>query len=647
MCGIVGAVDAERRSLVKNGVSVEAAVAALHHRGPDDRGVWHDGEAHLGFARLSIIDLSAGGHQPMHSPDGRYTIIFNGEIYNYQALRRDLESRGERFSAHSDTEVLLRLFAREGLEGCLSRLRGMFAFAVWDRAERRLSLARDRLGVKPVVYAETDAGFVFGSEIQALFALAPELPREPDYRAIDHYLTFQYIPAPLSGFAAIRKLPPAHAMTVRAGKVERVFRYWDIDPSRRSNLGFGEACEALREKFLEATRLRLISDVPLGAFLSGGVDSSITVAAMARLGASPLKTFAIGFEDERFNELPQARQVAEHIGSQHNEMMVKADAVAVMPRMIDHLGEPLADNSVMPTFYVSQFARSQVTVALTGDGGDEVFAGYRRFYQIRRMEWLARRGLLPVWRGLRRLTVAVENRTHPKRLPKRFPATRADEMLALPGLDRYKHLLAFFSDHDKARMLTPALRQALERAEAAHVDAGSEGWAGTSGYLASHLGGGSDIVNQYLRLDLSTYLPEDILFKVDVTSMANSLECRSPFLDHELIEFAFSLPGRFKLSPAGRHKHILKEAFRDWLPAGFMDRPKKGFSVPLPRWLREDLAPLLRESLVSRHTLSPWIRQDAVARLVEEHVSGRGSHSQKLWPLLVLAQWVERFRVPL
>jgi len=629
MCGIVGAVLAEGAS-----ASIEDAIRRLHHRGPDDQGSWSEGRARLGFTRLSIIDLTEAGHQPMTSPDGRFVIVFNGEIYNFPELRAQLDAAGETFRGHSDTEVLLRIFAREGLEKCLQKLRGMFAFAVWDRQEKTLSLARDRLGVKPIVYAETPRGFLFGSEIQALFALDPQLSREPDYQGIDHFLTFQYVPAPLSGFAAIRKLPPAHAMTVRDGKVERIFRYWDLDLEKKSSLGFSEACEALREQILEATRLRLVSDVPLGAFLSGGIDSSITVAAMAKLGASPLRTFSIGFEDERFNELPYAKEVAAHLGTEHHEMMVKADAVDIMPKMIDHLGEPLADNSVMPTYYVSKFARTGVTVALTGDGGDEVFAGYRRFYQIRRMEWLARRGLVPLWRGVRRLAVAVENRTHPGRTPRRFPATRADEMLGLAGVARYQHLLAFFADAEKEGMVTPYFR---ERA----------GRSATADYLAARFERpGDDILNRYLYLDLTTYLPEDILFKVDITSMANSLECRSPFLDHKLIEFAASLPGNYKLSATGRHKHILKEAFAGWLPRGFVDRPKKGFSVPLSRWLKDDLADMMRDTLVSRKTLSRWFRQDVVERYVDEHVSGRASHSTRLWPLLVLALWVDRYRVP-
>lgn len=632
MCGILGYVEPHG---VTQKFDLAAAVTRLHHRGPDDSGQWQDGALGLGFVRLSIIDLSPAGHQPMLSPCGRYAIVFNGEIFNFPDLRAELEGKGETFVGHSDTEVLLRLFARDGLESCLARLRGMFAFAVWDRATRTLSLARDRLGVKPLVYAETPRGFVFASEIAVLFAIDAQLSRAPDFQALDHYLSFQYIPAPLSGFAAVRKLLPGHAMTVRDGRIERRFRYWDIDFSKRSTLSFADACESLREKILEATRIRMIADVPLGAFLSGGIDSSITVAAMARLGDQPIKTFAIGFDDERFNELPFARQVATHLGTEHRELMVRPDAVEWLPRLIEHLGEPLADNSILPTFYVSRFAREHVTVALTGDGGDESFAGYRRFYQMRRADVLARAGLTPVWRGLRRVGIAVENRLKPHRPRRRFPATRADEMLFLKDAEAYKHLLAFYPDADKEALLTAAFRA-------------RRGPSRTTAYLEAVLARAraADATTRWCYADLMSYLPEDILFKVDIASMAVSLECRSPFLDHQVVEFAYSLPGAYKLTARGRHKHILKEAFKDWLPPGFMDRPKMGFSAPLARWLREDFGPLLRERLIERQTLAPWFEQARVARYVDEHLGGRGSHSQKLWPLLVLAIWVDRFEVP-
>lgn len=630
MCGITGLVsgspDVERR--------VAAAVDALNHRGPDDSGVWSGGPACLGFARLSIIDLSPAGHQPMLSPDGRYVLVFNGEIYNFPDLRKELEARGETFVGHSDTEILLRCFVLEGFEACLARLRGMFAFAIWDRHEATLYCARDRLGVKPFVYAESDGDFLFASEINALFSLQPQLPRDPDFTALDHYLSFQYVPAPMSAFRSVRKLPPAHAMIVKSGRIRRMFRYWDIDFSRRSALSFGEACEQLRAQVLEATRIRLVSDVPLGAFLSGGIDSSITVAAMARLGHTPLETFTIGFDDAKFNELPFAREVATHLGTSHHEQVVHPNAAEIMPQMVEHLGEPLADNSVIPTYYVSRFARSRVTVALTGDGADEVFAGYRRFYQMRRVEWLAERGLIPAWRALRAFGVRLEQRLRPDKPRVRFPATRADQMLAMQGLDRYKHLLAFVTDEEKSSLLAPEFARAVAESR-------------TSEYLAGpwRQAAGGDILNRFLYIDLRTFLAEDILFKVDITSMANSLECRSPFLDHKLIEFAFSLPGGYKATPRGRHKHILKEAFGSWLPPGFMDRPKQGFSVPLARWLREDLGEMMQDTLLGNPALGRWFRREEIERYVREHRSGTVSHSTRLWPLFVLALWVERMRV--
>lgn len=634
MCGIIGFVSSNNSSAKFN---LSSAVARLHHRGPDDSGQWHDDtypNIGLGFVRLSIIDLSSAGHQPMESPCGRYVIVFNGEIYNFSELRADLEQQGESFIGYSDTEVLLRLFVRKGLEGCLAKLRGMFAFSIWDRNTRTLFCARDRIGVKPFVYAETENGFLFSSEIPGILALDPTLSRKPDFNAIDHYLTFQYIPSPFSGFASIRKLPPAHAMVIRDGRIKKIFRYWSIDFSNRSRLSFKDASEALREKILEATKIRMVSDVPLGAFLSGGIDSSITVAAMAHLSEQPIKTYSIGFNDERFNELPFAQEAAEHLGTDHHEMIVQPDAVKWLPKLIDHLGEPMADNSILPTFYVSQFAREGVTVALTGDGGDESFAGYRRTYQMRRVEALNRWGLTPLWRELRKLTIAVEDRFKPGRPNRTFPASRSDEMLLMGGAEAYKHRFSLYSDNDKEELLTEDFKRA-------------RGASKTTAYLeqAMNQASNADITSRWCYTDLVTSLPEQILYKVDIASMAASLECRSPFLDHEVVEFAYSLPGRYKLSLGGEHKHILREAFSDWLPHGFFDHPKMGFSVPLSRWLREDFGPILHERLVEKEVLSPWFHQATIKRYVEEHLSGKQSHTRRLWPLLILTIWCERFGV--
>ncbi|OGI44127.1 MAG: asparagine synthase (glutamine-hydrolyzing) [Candidatus Muproteobacteria bacterium RBG_16_65_31] len=631
MCGIVGYCTGGGGDF-----RLDEAIGFLRLRGPDEQRTWKGEAAGLGHTRLSIIDLSEAGRQPMTSDDGRYVLVFNGEVYNFPDLRQRLEALGEKFRGHSDTEVLLKLFIRDGFEECLRQLRGMFAFAVWDRNERTLHLARDRLGVKPLVYAATPKGFLFASEIGALFVLDPALDRRPDYRALDHYFTFQYIPAPMTGFESVRKLPPAHAMIVKDGKIGKIWRYWRIDATKQDDLSFDDACEGLREKFLEATKIRMISDVPLGAFLSGGIDSSITVAAMARLNSQPVKTFAIGFEEERFNELPYARQIARHLHTDHHELIVKPDAVAALPKIVEHCGEPLADNSTIPTYFVSKLARDQVTVALTGDGGDEVFGGYKRFYQMSLIDRVEALRLLPLWRAARRLTVGMENLVKPEKRHRRFPVNKLDEALGMEPLARYKHLIAFFTDAAKNALYTPAFARAA-------------GASGTDEYLAHHFGAtqGADAVNRYLLLDMTTYLPEDILFKVDICSMLNSLECRSPFLDHRLIEFVASLPGSYKVKFPKRHKHLLKEAFKDWLPPGFMRRGKKGFSSPMSDWLRGDLRPLMQERLLAEKRLAPWVRQERIETYVSEHLSGRKSHSERLWLLLVLAEWVSLFRVPL
>ncbi|MBF0507193.1 MAG: asparagine synthase (glutamine-hydrolyzing) [Nitrospirae bacterium] len=633
MCGIAGYVSGGGKVA---DFHLEDAVRWLSHRGPDESGVWKDRGTGLGHSRLSIIDLNCG-QQPMKSPDGRYVLIFNGEIYNFPELRRRLAASGATFRGHSDTEVMLHLLVADGFEKALAQLRGMFAFAFWDNHEQTLFLARDRVGVKPLVYAETPGVFMFASETGALFALCPELPATPDYSALDHYLTFQYIPSPLTGFFAVRKLPPAHAMIVKEGRIAKLWRYWDIDHTKRSTLSFDEACESLQEKFLEATRIRLVSDVPLGAFLSGGIDSSITVAAMTRLGSGPVKTFAIGFEDESFNELPYARRVAEHLGTDHHEMIVKGDAVSMLSDLVRHFGEPFADNSSIPTYYVSRFARQHVKVVLGGDGGDELFAGYKRFYQANLIDTLERHHLLSPWRSIRALTVLLENITRSKTKRVSFSSRRVDQALVLKGLERYKHLLSCFPDTGKEGLLSPEFKARISSSSL------------TSDYLAKHFARAqtADFINRYLYLDIATYLPENILFKVDICSMMNSLECRSPFLDHQLIEFIFSLPGHYKLKALKKHKHLLKEACKEWLPEGFMKRGKMGFSPPMLSWMRKDMAHVIRHRLIEKKILSPLIRDDVVGKYVEEHLSGHATHYKYLWSLLVLAEWVMQYKVPL
>lgn len=631
MCGIIGYHSSTREG---DHYDLEAALKCLHHRGPDAKGQWRRGKVGLGHTRLAIIDLS-GGAQPMHGGSGRWHLTFNGEIYNFRELQNELTAKGEVFDGHSDTEVLLRMIELSGVEKILPRLRGMFAFGAWDSEREELWLARDRMGVKPLVYAETPRGVVFGSEIGALFALDADLSRAADHQALNHYLTFQYIPAPRTGFQAIKKLPPAHYACIKGGKLEKLTRYWRIDPENRSANSFGEACEEVKEKILEATRLRMISDVPLGAFLSGGVDSTITVAAMHELGHKPARTFSIGFEEERLNELPYAREAADHLESSHNEMVVTPDAASVLPEFIRRYGEPMADNSIVPTHAVSAFARKEVTVALTGDGPDETCGGYKRIYDIGRLERLESQGLLPLWREGRRVTVAVENLFRKKKRPP-FPSRRSDQALLMDRDDRFKHFVCYFNDEERKAFCTE------EFFAKAGEDETSQYFREVRGELT-----GADAMTQIMYLEMASYQANCILPKVDMASMMNSLECRSPFLDHQFVELAFSLPGEFKLAGRGQGKHVIREAFKSWVPEGFFDRPKMGFTSPVEKWLRGALSGQLQQLLQVEAVLAPICRQEKIDQCIREHLEETASHSKQLWALYVLALWVREFRVEL
>lgn len=622
MCGITGL-------LYKPGSApydMASALAVLRHRGPDAQTSWSAPGVALGHTRLAILDL-AGGDQPMHSACGRYTIVFNGEIYNFASLKEELSAAGVHFSRRSDTEVLLALFIHYGFEECLRRLRGMFAFAIWDKVQRELSLARDRLGVKPLVYLAQDGVFGFASEIGGLRALLPDARLDIDPAALDQYFTFQYIPSPQTAFKQIRKLPPAHAMVVTEAGIKRLWRYWQVDTSQRSRLSYDDACEALREKLLAATAIRMVADVPLGAFLSGGVDSAVTVAAMARLGSDPVHTFAVGFDEKSLDERPYARQAAEHLGTLHSDMLAQADVVSDLPMLIRRCGEPFGDDSLLPTYLVSKAARGQVTVALTGDGGDEAFGGYRRHQQLARMIRMEQWGALPAWRNLRQIGAKLEGTIRPDRR-RPFPATREDRALYHSRLQRHIDLASFFDADEKAGLYRPEFSGCLAGQNSA--DWFAERYA---------LSAGADPVNRVFLTDAYTYLPEDVLFKVDIASMAASLECRSPFLDHELIEFAASLPPAMK-SKGRSGKRIVREAFAGWLPPGFLQRRKQGFSTPIAKWLSGDLAGLMQERLLGEQRLDPWLDTEAIEKLVRGHLSGEKPNARRLWTLLVAAEWL-------
>lgn len=625
MCGIAG------RFNFRTGAPANPAVVAgmcdlLAHRGPDADGVWAEGPVCLGHRRLAIIDLSPAGRQPMHAAEGGLVISFNGEIYNFLDLRRDLESRGHRLRTKTDTEVILAAYREWGVE-CLQRLRGMFAFSIWDDRRRALFVARDRVGKKPLFYREDGDGLAFASEPKAFLA-DPAFRPEPDIEALAAYLTYQYVPSPRSAFEGVRKLPPAHYLLVEDGRV-RVERYWKLSYASKRRITEADAIDELLERLREAVRLRLISDVPLGAFLSGGVDSGTIVALMAGLSEAPVKTFSIGFEEEAFNELPYARLVAERYRTEHHEFIVRPDAVAILPQLVWHYGEPFADPSAVPTYYLSELARRHVTVALNGDAGDENFAGYTRYLAPRSEQWFDG---LP--RGIRRVSraltggfdaSAVGNSTATR------VARRVGRLVAGPAA-RYAQRMMVFGPGKQALVFSDAL---LEAAAHGHVNA-----LLTDAYARSDA---QDPVDAMLDVDVQYYLPDCLLVKVDIATMAHGLEGRSPMLDHDFMEFAASLPSNLKLR-GGTTKYLLKQAARRLLPAEILDRPKKGFGVPLEAWFRHDLKELTCDLLLDgRLAQRAYFKRGALERLVREHQGGSARWHNELWTLLMLEVWHRMF----
>ena len=625
MCGIAG-----RFNYLTNAPVAEAMVGAmcdlLAHRGPDGSGVWTDAAVGLGHRRLAIIDLSPGGRQPMLTPEGDLAITFNGEIYNFLELRAELEAFGHRFRSRSDTEVMLAAYRQWGID-CLRRFRGMFAFALWDARARKLFIARDRVGKKPLHYYVDRDGLAFASEPKAFLADRSFTP-EPNLEALSAYLTYQYVPSPLSAFKGVHKLTPAHYLLVEDGRVT-THRYWKLSYANKRRLSEDDACAELRDRLREAVRLRLISDVPLGAFLSGGVDSSAVVALMAQLSDAPVKTFSIGFDEKEFNELPYARLVAERYATDHHEFIVRPDATEIFPQLVWHYNEPYADASAIPTYYLSELARRHVTVALNGDAGDENFAGYRRYIRRKPAQRFDR---LP---SAVRKTVAG--------LASLAPAPPRSDSVVYRGRQwlrrlsdtpagRYSRAVTMFDPELKSEACTPEF---LERA----------GGGAASKLLldAFHASDAADFVDALLDIDVTYYLSDCLLVKVDIATMAHGLEGRSPMLDHEFMEFAASLPADLKLR--GEHtKYIFKRAVRDLLPSEIIDRPKKGFSVPRDVWFRRDLRELSGDLLLDgRLAARGYFRMDMVRRLLQEHWNGTASWQNQLWTLVMLESWHRMF----
>ncbi|HEU4597997.1 MAG TPA: asparagine synthase (glutamine-hydrolyzing) [Pyrinomonadaceae bacterium] len=623
MCGIagfVGDVDAlaggERRDVL------ERMCRVIAHRGPDDQGTLVEGGAALGMRRLSIIDL-AGGHQPLSGCDPSLSIVFNGEIYNYRELRRELEARGHAFKTDSDTETIVHAFEEYG-PSCVEHLRGMFAFALWDARRRSLFVARDRVGKKPLYYTVTARGtLVFGSELKSLL-VHPEVEREIDPSALDAYLTYGYIPDPLSIFRGVEKLPPGCHLTFADGRTH-VEQYWDFRFEESKERREEDYLDELRALLDESVRIRLVADVPLGAFLSGGVDSSTVVGLMARHTERPVKTFSIGFNEDSYNELKYARVAAKHFGTEHHEFVVTPDICAVVDELVWHFDEPFADSSSIPTYMVSKLAREHVKVVLSGDGGDELFAGYTRYVIDRRRSGFAR---LPrfVREGLMQRAA--------RRLPHGARGRNFIHDVAFDGLDRYIESVSVFTRLNKSALYTEDFRRQL-----------NGGAARPAEMFRAHAArsGSSDPLDALLYLDSKTYLPGDILTKVDRMSMAASLEARVPLLDHKLIEFVTRVPASLKMRGL-ETKYLLKRAVRDLVPPEILDRPKQGFGVPIEQWINQQLRERVRGTL-----MEPLARQRGFAEpryvelLFDEHERGRRDHSTELWALFVLELWHRQF----
>lgn len=625
MCGIAGWVSFDPESPVDS-VVLERMGAAIAHRGPDDTGSYLHPRRQVGFAfrRLSIIDL-AGGHQPMSNEDGRIHLVFNGEIYNFEELRRALLTRGHRFRSRSDAETVVHQYEDSGPE-CLHALNGMFAFGLWDDATRTLILARDRLGKKPLYYRHAGRTLLFASEIKALLA-HPGTPRAIDPDAIEGFLAFQYVPPPLTMFHGIRQLPPGHCLLFD-GQGLRVERWWKPAPSILEDMDVLNRRDDLEQEVFSclfaSVKRRMVADVPVGTFLSGGLDSSI-VTGLATLATSErVRTFSIGFEEDDFNELPHARRVAEHFKTDHHEFLVRPDAVALLPTLVWHYDQPFADSSAIPTWYLARMTREKVKVVLTGDAGDECFLGYPR-YAAGRMA--ARLDVLPAWlrrglgwlaRGLLTPFLSAETRSR-----KRF---RVLSSLHLPAWRRYLEWISVFDADARRRLLVqPPSRDAALFAGGLR-----------DGFLHAPM---ADAEGRAAFADLLTYLPGDLLTKVDVATMAHGLEARCPFLDPEVVGLALAIPSAFK-SDGLEGKRILKDAFASLLPPETLARGKQGFGVPLAKWFRGPLRGMVSDLLLDvrarqRGIFDPQI----VERVLAEHLSGRADHSHPLWSLLVFEVW--------
>jgi len=624
MCGIAGFISKEKNSPVEaREILLDKMCRIITHRGPDEQGTVVRDRAALGMRRLSIIDLKSG-QQPIYTEDGNLGIVFNGEIYNFRELKAKLERLGHRFKTNSDTETIVHAYEEFGAD-CLKHLRGMFAFAIWNFREESLFVARDRVGKKPLFYSLTEKGnFVFGSELKTLLTHG-EIEKEIDFGALDAYLTFGYVPEEFCIFKNVRKLAPAHYLTFKNGKIETQ-KYWDFDYAPPENIKTeAEYVEILREKIKDAVNVRLISEVPLGAFLSGGVDSSTIVAMMSQISAAPVKTFSIGFNEDSFDELKFARVAAKHFNTEHHEFVVTPDLVEIVDELVWHFDEPFADSSALPTFMVSKMAREFVTVVLSGDGGDELFAGYTRYVVEKKRSALAK---------LPKAFRANVLRAIGEKLPHGAFGKNYLYNVSLDAVDRYIDNVSHFTRLKKSSLYSKNFQAKLN---------GQNG-AGEAVFrqIAESVSTGSAIDN-LLYLDSKTYLPSDILTKVDRMSMANSLEARVPLLDHRLIEFAMQIPAGLKMKGL-ETKYILKKAMEGIVPREILYREKQGFGVPIGDWINAQLRSRIHSDLSDRRFQERgYFEKSYIKTILDEHSSGRRDRSHELWVLWMLELWHRRF----
>ena len=631
MCGICGIIDYKQGSKIEPSV-INNMCSRMIHRGPDSSGTYVDNNYSpafgFGHRRLKIIDLSESARQPMSNEDKAIWVVFNGEIYNFQELRKTLEDKGHKFISHSDTEAIIHLYEEEGID-CVKKLRGMFALAVWDRNNKTLLLARDRFGKKPLLYYFRDGIFSFASEFNALLACA-NIRKEINLKAIPDYMTFGYIPAPESIYSGVYKLLPGHILILKDREV-KIQRYWQLEYKKKNNISFQEAADTTEELLREAVKIRLYSDVPLGAFLSGGIDSSTVVGMMARLNpANKIKTFSIGFDDKDFDELKYARILARRFNTEHHEFVVKPNALQILPELVERYGEPYADSSCIPTYYVARETRQYVTVALNGDGGDELFSGYERYKAFylsnlyNRLPCFFRKGLIEL--PINSMPSNPDGRTYLNRLKRFLRGT------GLPPPNRYLHWIAFFDEKLQQNLYTKSFLACIPELNPLKL-------------LMPYFTGSNrhEMLDNILCLDTNTYLPNDLLVKVDIATMANSLEARSPFLDHRLAEFVATLKVDFKM----RHfikKFLLKHVIKDFIPKENINRPKMGFGLPMGKWFKAELKGLLTDTLLSSKSLNRgYFNPEFIKSLIAQHLEAKANYTQQLWCLLMLELWHRRF----